>query len=239
MSDRFQFVSASSSKSKLSKLDYGMPQGLVLGPILFVLYTQPLSQILFNHSCLHQFFADDTQLHKSCSPEHYDDTRNALQTCISDIKDWMTENKLQLNADKTETMLFNSSKLKHSPAPLSIGQVTVSFSDSVRNLGFYIDKDLSMKEHINLICKTAYLEIQHISTVCYYLNDYATRTLVVSLVCSCIDYCNSLLAGLPQSLVRKLQRIHNSASRLVVHALPHVHITQTSSLVACQSLNFL
>ena len=110
---------------------------------MFVLYTQPLSQILFNRSCPHQFFADDTQLHKSCSPEHYDDTRNALQTCISDIKDWMTENKLQLNADKTETMLFNSLKLKHPPEPLSICEATISFSDSVRNLGFYLDKDLS------------------------------------------------------------------------------------------------
>ena len=100
---------------------------------MFVLYTQPLSQILFHHSCPHQFFADDTQLRKSCSPEHYDDTRNTPQTCISDIKDWMTENKLQLNADKTETMLFNSSKLKHPPAPLLISQAAISFPDSVRN----------------------------------------------------------------------------------------------------------
>ena len=65
----------------------------------------------------------------------------------------MTENKLQLNADKTETMLFNSSKLKHPSAPLSICLATISFSDSVRNLGFYLDTDLSMKEHINFIAK--------------------------------------------------------------------------------------
>ena len=96
---------------------------------------------VFNHSCPHQFFADDTQLRKSRSPEHYDDTRNDLQTCISDIKNWMTENKLQLNAYKTETTLSNSSKLKHPPAPLSFCQATISFSDSVRNLGFYLYKD--------------------------------------------------------------------------------------------------
>ncbi|WP_419638839.1 hypothetical protein, partial [Thiolapillus sp.] len=137
----------------------------------------------------------------------------------------MTENKLQLNADKTETMLFNSSKLKHPPAPLSICQATISFSDSVRNLGFYLDKDLSMKEHINFICKTAFLEIRRISTIRHYLTDDATKTLVVSLVLSRIDYCNSLLAGLPQSLVGKLQRVQNCAARLVVRAPPHVHIT--------------
>ena len=76
--------------------------------------------------------------------------------CISDIKDRMTDNKLQLNEDKTEALLFNSSKLQDPPSSLSICQTTVTFSDFVRNLGFYLDKDLSMKEHINFICKTAF-----------------------------------------------------------------------------------
>ena len=122
-------------------------------------------------------------------------------------------------------MLFNSSKLKHPPAPLSICQATICFSDLVRNLGFYLDKDLSTKEHINFICNTAFLEIRRISTIRHCLTDDATETLVVSLVLSRIDYSNSLLAGLPQSLVGKLQRVQNSAARLVVRALPHVHIT--------------
>ena len=105
MSNRFQFVSASGSNSNLSKLDYGVPEGSALGQVFFVLYTQPISQILFNHSCPHQFFADDIQLRKSCSPEHYDDTRNALQTCISDIKDWMVEKQTnkQTTSNKVQT----------------------------------------------------------------------------------------------------------------------------------------
>ena len=192
---------------------------------MFVLYMQPLLQILFNHSCPRPFFADDIQLHISCSSEHYVDTWNALQICISDIKDWMTENKLQLNADKTETMLFNSSKLKHTPEPLSICQATISFSDSVRILGFYLDKDFSMKEHISFTCKNAFLEIRRISTIRYYLTDDATETLVVYLVLSRIFYYNSLLAGLSQSLVAILQRVQNCVARLVVCAPSHAHIT--------------
>ena len=61
--------------------------------VLFVISLVFSALILFNHSCPHQFFADGTQLCKLCSLEHYDDTRNTLQTCISDIKDWMTEKK--------------------------------------------------------------------------------------------------------------------------------------------------
>ena len=121
LSNRFQFVSASGSNSKWPNVDYGVPQGSMLRLILFVLYTQSPSQILFNYPRPHQFFADDTQLRKSWSPELYGDTRDALQTCISDIK----ENKLQLTADKTGTMLLNSSKFKHPPVPLSICQATI------------------------------------------------------------------------------------------------------------------
>ena len=122
-------------------------------------------------------------------------------------------------------MLFNSSKLEHPPAPLSIYQAIISLSNSVRNLGFYLDKDLCMKVHINFICKTAFLDTRRISTIRHYLTDDATKTLVVSLVLSRIDYRNSLLAGLPQSLVGKLQRVRNCAVCLVVRAPSHLHVT--------------
>ena len=82
-----------------------------------------------------------------------------------------------------------------------------------------------MKEYISFICKTAFLEIRRISAIRHYLTDDATKTLVVSLVLSRVDYCNSLLAGFPQSLVSKLQRVKSSVARLVVRVLPQVYIT--------------
>ena len=99
---------------------------------------------------------------------------------------------------------------------LSICQAIIFFSYKVRNLGFfYLDKYLSMKEHINSICKTASLKIQRISTIRLYHTDDATKTLVVSL----------LLSDIARSLVGKLQGVQNSAVQLVVCALPHVHST--------------
>ena len=127
-------------------------------------------------------------------------------------------------------MPFNSSKLKHPPEPLSICQTTISFSDSVRNLGFYHNRDLSAKEHTNFICKL-------LSWKSDVLAQFATTSLmmppklVISLVLSCIDYCNSLLAGFPQSLVGRLHRVQYCAARLVVRAPPHVHITPVLRLL--------
>ena len=100
-----------------------------------------------------QRFADDSQIRRSSQPSDIDQTVLNVQDNGSDIRYWMTDNKLQPNEDKTEEMLFNSSKLQDALASLSICQTTVTFSDSVRNLGFYLDKDLSMKQHINFICK--------------------------------------------------------------------------------------
>ena len=82
-----------------------------------------------------------------------------------------------------------------------------------------------MKQHVNFICKTAFFELRRISTIRQYLTVDATKTLVVSLVLSRIDYGNSLLAGLPLSLISKLQRVQNCAARLVVRASPNVHTT--------------
>ena len=111
----------------------------------------------------HQPFADDSQLYRSSQPSDIDQTVLSVQNCVSDIKDWMTDNKLELNEDKTEAMLFNSSKLPDARASFSICQTTVILSYSVRNLGFYIDKDLTVKQHINFICKTALFELRRIS----------------------------------------------------------------------------
>ena len=137
-----------------------------------------------------------------------------------------------------QTILFNSSKLKHPPAPPSICQATISFSDSVRNLGFYIDKDLSMKGHINFICKTAFLEIRRISTI---RTDDATKLLVVSLILSRIDYCNSL-GWSPSVLGRQTSESPKQCSPSCspcTYTCSHHSNTQRSSLVAYQSPNLL
>ena len=96
--DRSQVV-VDGMRSDTSGLRHGVPQGSVLGPVLLVLYTKALDGIFMRHSVSHHAFADDTQLQKSCPPEQIGSTISAMQTCNSDIKSWMTENKLQLNED--------------------------------------------------------------------------------------------------------------------------------------------
>ena len=167
----------------------------MLGPVLFVLYTTPLSDIFAGHSVNHQLFADDTQLQKSAPFIEIDNLIEELRACADDIKACMTENQLKLNNDNTEALLFSlvsSSKPAASSLPdsITLGCHNIPFSVSARNLGFILDSDLSMEKHDIKICQTAYFELKRVSSIRKFLTEDATKTLVTSYILSQLDYCN-------------------------------------------------
>ena len=86
-------------------LNFGVLQGSVLGLISFILYPKPFPTLIRQHSISNQSFADDTQLYNVCRPDQMDASVKRTQDCISDVKTWMTDNKLKLYVDKTESLL--------------------------------------------------------------------------------------------------------------------------------------
>ena len=153
---------------------------------------------------------------------------NNIQTCINGVRGWITDNRLKLNDDKTEAILFHT---KHSfsssskPDSIQVGSSSIPFSLSARNLGFIFTQDMSLDAHITQTCRTAYAAIRQISTIRHYLTTAATKTLVCAFVLSRLDYCNSLLSGCPQYHLKKLDKVQYSAARLVMQARKTDHIT--------------
>ena len=120
----------------------------MLGPVLFILYTKPLSDLIQCHSNESQSFTDDTQLQVSVPPTNIQFAISSLESCLSDSQTLMLENKLKLNHDKTEALLLRSFSKSFSvskPTTISVCGCEISFSSSARNLGFYIRGDMSVE----------------------------------------------------------------------------------------------
>ena len=128
-----------------------------------------------------------------------------MQSCVADVKVWMTQNKLQLNNEKTEALLIDPQNSPNLPLSSVIDESEIQFSKSVRNLGVIFDDKLSMKQ-VSKVCQSFYLELFRISSVRHVLTVEATETLVTPLVLSRLDYCNSLMSGMPQQLIENFKR---------------------------------
>ena len=118
LEDRCQRVKVGNSFSEEAVLKFGVPQGSVLGPILFTIYTQPLAIILKKHDMHYHLYADDTQIYRSINTENIDKLKIETEDCIKNVKNWMNINKLKLNDNKTEVMLCYSPR--HSIQDLNI-----------------------------------------------------------------------------------------------------------------------
>ena len=228
LSDRKQTVLINNTHSKPTLLTCGVPQGSVLGPVLFTLYTSPLSSIIKSHSIKHHSYADDTQLQDSDSPDNVHTLLTRTSDCYSHIKNWMTNNKLQLNDDKTEAILISTrQKLSQLPPSLSLQLINTSIpiSDSVKNLGVHLDSTLSMQNFVSQTAKSCYYHLRRIGLIRKHLSTEATVKLVLCFIMSRIDYCNSLLSGINFSYTHILQRIQNNAARLVLKKKKTDHIS--------------
>lgn len=138
----------------------------------------------------------------------------------------MTTNKLKLNKDKTELIYFYSKyRPQNSFLPLYFGGDVIHPSQSVRDIGVTIDSTLSMAPHINSTCKGAFHHLRSIAIIRKYLSEKTTEILVHAFVTSKLDFCDSLLYGVPKSLLQKLQSVQNTAARLVTCSRKYDHVT--------------
>ena len=198
-------------------------------PLPVIVYTHPLSAVICQSGLSYHFFADGSQLHKSSVPSDFPVHACCLKDCIEDVAEWMGDSKLKMNGDKTELMAIGTrSKLCQvipNLAPTSISGYDIPFSQSVRNLGFYLDETLSMDAHIKYLCRILFCQLRRIGKIRSFLSTDAANKLAVSLILSSLDYCNSLLAGIPDNKLNKLQRIQNHAARLVLRKSRHASVS--------------
>jgi hypothetical protein len=151
----------------------------------------------------------------------------AVERCCGEVKAWMQMNKLKLNDEKTEAIICGSrsSLGKVSLDAIRVGQATIPLSDSVRNLGLYVDSQMTMSAHVNATVKACYFYIRSLGRLRPLVNKQTANAVAVSLILTRLDYCNSCLWGISKAELHKLQRVQNTAARIVARKKRMDHVT--------------
>jgi len=230
LSNRSQVVKIASTSSSNHQLTSGVPQGSVLGPQQFVAYMEDVTEIFSKRDIYQHGYADDMQGLKSCDPLNIAHVSNEFQHLIKDVDNWCSSRRLQLNAHKTELIWFGSSANLDKLDPVNkrlrlVDGSVVEPSTVVRDLGFYFDSELSMRQHISRLTRTCFFHLRRLRSIRRQLGSDVAQRLVSAFVLSRIDYSNGLFAGLPDVALEPLQRVQNAAARLVMNLKPSDHIT--------------
>jgi hypothetical protein len=223
-SDRTQVVAIGSCLSCERNLTTGVPQGSAFGPRSYVAYSEDVVDNLVEHCTSHHLFADDIQGAAHNKPRSASLIVTALENCVNSVNRWCCSKRLQLNTRKTEVLWFGShrnlEKLTPDAKNLNIGSDVIMPTKVVRDLGVYFDSEMNMKAHISKTSRACFYHLRRLRAVRNRLGQEIATRLVCAFVLSRLDYCNAVLAGLPASTLQPLQKVLNSAARLVLNLRP-------------------
>ena len=203
---------------KVCLLIYGVPQGTILGPLLFVLYIHDMVHIGRKFDISVELFADDSRWYFSFSPltERTLAIEN-MNKCMEEIKIWMANNYLKVNFGKTDTIFFRN-PYHHSVFDNQIsctiqGKYFVNSSNqTVESLGCILDSSVSMESMVLQCIKSCYFNLKKLGGIRRYLSQDHKLAVVTSYVISRLDFENALYVNISKTLLNKLQRLLNACT---------------------------
>jgi len=181
-----QQVSYADSLSAIIQFTFGVPQGSVLGPLLFLLYTAELFDIITQAGLIGHSYADDTQLYISAPATSLSITVQQFVACVEVIDAWIGSNRLKVNADKTQLIRLGTKQQldKLSITELSLLSIRVTFSSTVYDLSFLLDSQLTTKDHVSALCQSCFWQLHQLRLVRSSLTSDTAKTLVHAFISS-------------------------------------------------------
>jgi len=224
---RTQSVSIDGVQSTRLLLTCSVPQGSVLGPVLFLVYCADVIAIAGRHGLEVHSYADDTQLYFHADPSAVDNKVQKLVTCVGDIGQWMCANRLKLNQDKTQFIWLGTphqlSKLQLQT--ITLGGVDIMISTEAMCPGVLLDSPLTFAPDVRRLCGKSFYHLRQMNTGRKSLTEDAATTMVHAFVTSRVHYCNSVLHRASAASVQPLQNVLNAAVRIILRKRKFDHST--------------
>ena len=210
-------------------LAYGVPQGSVLGPLFYLLYTKEMERIIEGYGFKTHVYADDCQIYFSFDPGGKNDAEDKLMECMRNIKFWMDQSFLKLNPQKTSIKVFTPKSLQNiatNPFCLVDDSTYIKPSPKVKVLGVTLGEKLNFHDFAAKKIQVCNLHLRNMRSIRNALPQHVKVILVTNLIISNLDYCNALLMCAPNYIVLSLQRTLNRAVRFIFNLKRTDHITQ-------------
>ena len=235
LSQRKQAVKIENTLSETLPLTVGVPQGSILGPVLFTLYVNDLLRV--PKHCRALGYVDDTKIFLALPSCQLSDAVTAVNQDLRDISRWCCANSLLINPDKTKLLLVGVPQLTRNitavPPVMLLGKevkpVTVA-----KDLGVYIDSHLNYNEHITKTVSTCMYMLSRVNRIKHLLDSKTLIFLINAFVFSKLYYCSTVWSNTTKENIRKLQLVQNFACRIVLGLKKYDHITE-----GLKSLNWI
>lgn len=232
LTNRYQLVKLSRDDGSIVMSDKvlinrGVPQGSILGPILFILYLADIQEQILH--CKYHIYADDVQVYISCNPCDVDSTIDKLNKDLARIATWSNNNCLLLNPDKTKYLIFGSNhqlaKL-NTPLNIRIRNQPIERVYEARNLGLCMDSELRFEKHVNDNIRNCFYKLKVLYKMRPFIKEELRIQLVETLVLSKLNYMDIVTGPRLLAKTKKLiQRVQNACARFCFSIPPRAHVT--------------
>ena len=228
LTDRYQRVCVNNTSSSAGKIISGVPQGSIVGPLLFLIYTFDIFQTAqFAHI---QTYADDTQLLYYFDPSNPAVAVERLNSDLNYIQRYSNEHNLKINPLKTQVLLFCSERRRvdlQTAMRLKLSDIDLQFVNCAKNLGLYLDIHLRFREHIKILLKKTYIKMKVLYSNRHILNFKMRKKLCETLILSTFNYCNIVYYPCLDVVTKnRLQYVQNICCRFVFKLRKYDHISE-------------
>ena len=199
-------------------ITYGVPQGSIIGPLLFLVYINDLPECL--NEGLPRMYADDTNI--SFQSNKLDELEDLMNIELGNLKEWLNVNKLSLNVAKTEFMVIGSRQrlatFDGHEINVFVGNDQIERVNSSKSLGLKIDENLTWKRHIDEISKKVSAAISALKRIRSYISQDTAARVYQGLIEPYFSYCAPVWDGIGSKLSDKLQKLQNRAARVITRS---------------------